>query len=69
MPWDSRRIKDLRKRYGEDQDVFCRRLRVSVHSLRHWEQGKGNPIGPVEEVLDRLEEDLQQGKVRELQSA
>lgn len=67
--WPPERIKGLRKAYGEEQDDFCKRLRVSVHALRHWEQARGSPIGPVELLLDRLEEDLREGKIRELQPA
>lgn len=67
MTWTPKKIKDLRKLYGEEQEEFCLRIRVSVHALRHWEQGRGRPIGPAEEVLDRLAEDLEVGKVREIQ--
>lgn len=66
MTWTPEKIKDLRKRYGEEQEEFCLRLRVSVHALRHWEQGRGRPIGPAEEVLDRLVEDLKAGNIRSL---
>ncbi len=66
MKWDSERIKKLRlKGFEESQEEFCKRLRVSIDGLRFWEQGRGDPSGPVEELLDRLEEDLREGRVKQ----
>lgn len=70
--WNAERIKQLRARYRETQDQFRKRLGVEIHTLRHWEQGKGEPIGPACFLLDRLAEDMEAGKPRpipELQSA
>jgi len=67
--WTAERIKLLRKRYGQKQDDFCKRLRVCVGALRDWEQGRGTPVGPAQELLDRLEEEIDQGRVRTLASA
>jgi transcriptional regulator with XRE-family HTH domain len=64
--WTPEAIRDLRKAYGETQEVFCRRIRTSIEGLRYWEQGRGEPSGPAEEVLDRLAEDLRDGKIRPL---
>lgn len=63
--WTPKRIRDLRTRFGEGQVEFCKRLRVSVDALRFWEQGRGKPSGPVEELLDRIEADLCEGRVKQ----
>lgn len=67
--WTPKRIKALRSKYGEVQSVFCCRLGVSVSAVRDWEQGIVVPSGPAVLLLDRLEEDLEIGKKRELQPA
>lgn len=69
MSWTPERIRDLRRRYGESQPVFCQRLGVVCGTLRSWEQGRGEPTGSALVLLGRLEEDLIEGKIRELQSA
>lgn len=69
MRWTPDAIKDLRRRYEEPQDEFCRRLGVTPNALRIWEQGRGAPSGSAQLLLDRLEEDFETGKVRELQPA
>jgi DNA-binding transcriptional regulator YiaG len=56
--WPPDRIKALRKRYGETQQEFCERIGVDAWTLRKWEQGLRNPLGPAELLLDRLEEDI-----------
>ena len=56
--WTPERIKALRKRTGQGQTAFAARFRVSVDALRHWEQGRGFPSGPVEILLELLENDL-----------
>lgn len=63
--WSGVEIRELRKRYGETQEEFCRRLAVTVDSLRGWEQERGDPIGPAHLLLSRLEEDLETGNVRD----
>ena len=57
--WTPDRIKALRRRYGEKQDEFCKRFRVSMGALRIWEQGQGEPSGPVTVILDELERQLE----------
>lgn len=69
VTWTPTRIKALRERYGETQSEFCKRLRLSLPALKWWEQGRGSPNGPAELLLDRLDEDLRDGKVRQLQIA
>lgn len=56
--WTVEKIKALREKYRETQRQFARRLGVSVGAVRHWEQGKGEPSGPVAILLTRLEEDV-----------
>ena len=59
MKWTPERIKQLRKLgYRQRQEDFCLLLGVGLGTLRHWEQGHGEPIGPAQILLDRLEEDL-----------
>jgi DNA-binding transcriptional regulator YiaG len=58
MVWTSERIKRLRKAYGETQDAFAQRLRVSVETLRWWEQSKGDPPGLATVVFEQLERDI-----------
>lgn len=67
--WTADRIKALRQRYGEKQEEFCLRLGVGAGALRHWEQDRGEPNGSVQILLSRLEEDLKEGKIRELEHA
>jgi DNA-binding transcriptional regulator YiaG len=53
--WTPARIKALRERYGEKQEEFARRFRITVHTLRFWEQGQGKVSGPATVILDQLE--------------
>lgn len=66
MTWVPDKIRLLRAGYAESQEVFCRRLGVTVDAYRLWEQGRGQPSGPAQLLLSRLEEDLLEGKVREM---
>lgn len=65
--WSPKKIRGLRAEYGEDRRTFGRRMGVSEFTIRCWELGSGVPIGPARLLMSRLEEDLQQGKKRELQ--
>lgn len=67
--WTAEKIKGLRTKYGETQAQFAERVGVSVQAVRYWEQGHGRPIGPAEKLLDRLAEDLADGRVKDLASA
>ncbi len=69
MYWTPEKIQSLRHDYHEPQGEFCRRLGVTVNALQHWEQGRGVPNGSALVLMDRLEEDLKQGKIRTLQPA
>ena len=44
-------IRSIRARTGLSQPAFARRLRVSVETLRNWEQGKRHPQGPARALL------------------
>lgn len=67
--WTAEAIRSLRRRYGESQPVFCRRLGVVVDTLRLWEQDRGEPNGSAIVLLDILDEDIRAGQKRELQTA
>lgn len=56
--WTPSKIKELRKKYKETQQEFVERLGVAIDTLRHWEQGRGEPSGPASILLDRLDEDV-----------
>ncbi len=62
--WPPKKIRELRKRHDEPQDVFCLRLGITVDALRIWEQGRGGLNGCAEKLLDRIEEDIDADKVR-----
>lgn len=62
--WNAARIKKLRAMYGETQEQFAKRFRVSVDSLRFWEQGKGEPSGPATVILDQLAEAAKSAKLQ-----
>ncbi len=65
--WTAKNIRDLRDKYGEKRSTFCHRVGVSQYTLRDWEQGVASPTGSGHLMLSRLEEDLREGKVRDLQ--
>ena len=44
-------IRGIRARTGLSQPAFAERLRVSVETLRNWEQGKRHPRGPARALL------------------
>lgn len=52
--WTKTRIRALRDSIGETQQEFAARFRVTVDSIRHWEQGTANPAGPSTVVMDYL---------------
>jgi len=72
VKWTPQRIKALREKcYEETQDQFRRRFPVSISTIKFWEtSGTPSPIACT--VLDRLQEDYENDKIRpirELQSA
>ena len=64
--WTPEKIRELRNLYGETQVAFARRLGVTPTSLRYWEWDMQNPSGSARILLDRLREDVEEGKIREL---
>jgi putative transcriptional regulator len=45
----------IRGRVGLSQERFARVLRISVHTLRGWEQGRRRPRGPAAALLTAFE--------------
>jgi putative transcriptional regulator len=55
----SRRVVDisaLRKRYGMTQQQFAEAFRISLGTLRNWEQGRRAPDGPAQRLLEIIED-------------
>jgi putative transcriptional regulator len=50
-------IRSIRTRTGLSQPAFAERLRVSVETLRNWEQGKRHPQGPARALLRIIDRD------------
>ena len=48
-------IRAIRARTGLSQPAFAKRLRVSVETLRNWEQGKRYPHGPARALLRNID--------------
>ena len=44
-------VKQVREQLGFSQDQFARALRVSVATLRNWEQNRRQPSGPARVLL------------------
>ena len=47
-------IKEIRKNLNLSQTVFAKLLNVSPSSIRQWEQGKRQPTGATQVLLDLL---------------
>jgi len=49
-------IRDARKKLGQTQEQFAKRVMVSVNTIRAWEQGRRNPgkhaIAYIEKLLE-----------------
>jgi len=56
--WQPKRVVRLRRKYGETQEEFARRLRISTPCLQDWEQGKRPATGIATLALEYLERDL-----------
>lgn len=67
--WNAQRIKALRNGAGKTQEEFCELVGVAVWTLRAWEQGRVSANRTAELLLDRLKDELNGEKVRELQPA
>lgn len=61
--WSSEKVVELRKRYGETQENFARRLRVSIDTLQNWEQDRVTVPPPICKLLDYVEGDLEREPV------
>lgn len=54
-PYDSRRIRALRRRLRISQAVMASVLNTSLSTVRKWEQGDKAPSGPSLKLLDLLD--------------
>jgi putative transcriptional regulator len=52
------KISKLRKQMNLSQVVFANILKVSLSSIRQWEQGKRTPSGSMQVLLELLEKSL-----------
>ena len=50
--FDADGVKLIRKKIGLSQAVFSAALNVSAETVRAWEQGKKQPSGPAERLLE-----------------
>ena len=50
-------VRAIRKLTGLSQVEFARRCRISVSTLRHWEQGDRVPQGPARSLLELVRRD------------
>ncbi|MBS0279146.1 MAG: helix-turn-helix domain-containing protein [Proteobacteria bacterium] len=48
----SRNVKSLRRRLGLSQQQFADRYGFSVETIRNYEQGHRNPVGPARVLLE-----------------
>lgn len=48
-------VKTVRLRLGLTQEQMAKSLRISVATLRNWEQGRTRPEGPAEALLIALD--------------
>ena len=49
----------VRKRLGVSQGVFARMFRLSVGTIRDWEQGRSQPVGPARVLLQVIDREPQ----------
>lgn len=52
--YDAEWIKLLRKLLKLSQEEFAKKLRVSIETVRAWEQAKSPPSGPATVVMDLM---------------
>lgn len=55
-PWDAKRIKALRARFGETQESFAHRLGVTFVSVNRWEGGRAKPSPLAVRLFDKLDQ-------------
>ena len=53
--YGARQVKKIRRKLGLSQAVFGMALNVSTETVRAWEQGKNQPGGPAERLLEIAE--------------
>lgn len=53
--YGAHRVKKIRTKLGMSQAVFGMALNVSTETVRAWEQGKNQPGGPAERLLEIAE--------------
>jgi len=54
--WSTEQVVALRRAFGETQEQFARRLRMSIDGLRNWEQGRIAVPPSMSKLLDYVEE-------------
>ena len=50
-------VRDIRKSTGLSQEKFAALVRISVSTLRNWEQGRRRPDGPAAALLTAIKND------------
>ena len=63
MKWTPGKIRDLRKRMGLKLEPFAELVGVTDGAIWLWERGERTPSGLAERALDRVEEDLNAGRI------
>lgn len=53
------RVRSIRQSLELTQPEFARLVRVSVGTIRNWEQGRRQPVGPAAALLQALKNDPQ----------
>jgi DNA-binding transcriptional regulator YiaG len=63
MAWDGNKIRALRKRLKQTQLQFADTIGVSIDTLQNWEQDRFAPPPIAGKFFDRLQEDVEEGRV------
>lgn len=50
-------VAAIRAKTGLSQDRFARAFQISPHTLRNWEQGRRQPVGPARALLMAIDRD------------
>jgi DNA-binding transcriptional regulator YiaG len=54
VQWTPEKVRELRNRFDESQEEFAARFRLGAGAVRCWEEGSGEPNGPVRVLLDHF---------------
>jgi len=54
-------VKEIRKATGLTQTLFAQKIGIEVATLRNWEQGRCEPIGPAKTLLMAIRNDPKHG--------